>query len=82
MFTPVFHGFEIYVQEFKDVVYGSFDEHMKWWKARSSPVIAEVQDKARFMVDLQEELEKSETEKGIPFDLAYLWISVRGVANA
>ena len=78
-FSPFFRGFDINVQEFNGTVYGSFDEHMKWWKARSSPVIAEVQDKARFMVDLREELSKIETGKGIPFDLAYLWIKVKGV---
>ena len=78
-FTPFFNGFRINVQEFKDVVYGSFEEHMKWWRARSSPVIAEVQDKARFLIDLREELSKIETEKGIPFDVAYLWIRVEGV---
>ena len=81
LFAPAFHGFEINVQEFKNVVYGSFDEHMKWWKARSSPVIAVVQDKARFMFDLREELRKIETEKGIPFDLAYLWINVQRNSN-
>jgi ubiquinone/menaquinone biosynthesis C-methylase UbiE len=77
-FAPVFNGFEIHVQEFKNIIYGSFDEHMKWWKARSSPVIAEVKDKEGFMVHLQEELEKAKTEKGIPFDLAYLWINIKG----
>ena len=50
---------------------------MKWWKARSSPVIAEVEDKDRFMVDLREELEKIGTDKGIPFDTAYYWITAK-----
>ena len=81
-FNPFFPGFEICVQEFKDTIYGTFEENMKWWKARSSPVIAEVQDKARFMIDLKEELSKIETEKGIPFDLAYLWIKVGVAKNA
>jgi len=67
--------FTVEVVKFTDVVYGTFDEHMKWWTARSTPVIAEVKDKNRFMVDLREELEKIGTEKGIPFDTAYYWIT-------
>ena len=74
----VFHdGFEVNVQEFRDIVYGSFDDHMKWWTARSSPVIADVEDKDRFMVDLREELEKIADDKGIPFDTAYYYITAR-----
>jgi ubiquinone/menaquinone biosynthesis C-methylase UbiE len=71
-------GFELRVQKFNDVVYGSFNEHMKWWKARSTPVIAEVEDKDQFVLDLQAELEKISTDKGIPFDTAYFWISLVG----
>jgi hypothetical protein len=41
-------------------------------------VIAEVEDKDRFMLDLREELERTGTDEGIPFDSAYLWITVRG----
>jgi ubiquinone/menaquinone biosynthesis C-methylase UbiE len=77
-FDPVFRGFAVEAAEHRDVVYGTFDDHMKWWTARSTPVIADVKDKARFMIDLREELEKTATPKGIPFDTAYLWIRVRG----
>ena len=51
---------------------------MKWWKARSTPVIAEVEDKDTFMDNLRVELEKTRKDEGIPFDSAYLWIKVRG----
>lgn len=69
--------FTVDVAKFTDVVYGTFDEHMKWWTARSTPVIAEVEDKDRFMVDLRTELEKIGTDKGIPFDTAYYWITAK-----
>ena len=76
-FSPFDDCFNIEVKKFNDVVYGTFDEHMKWWKARSSPVIAEVEDKDRFMIDLREELEKIDTARGIPFDTAYYWITAK-----
>ena len=76
-FAPFEDRFDVGVKMFKDIVYGSFDEHMKWWTARSSPVIAEVEDKARFMDDLRDELEKMRDEQGIPFDTAYHWITLR-----
>ena len=77
-----FHDdFDLQVEMFSDVVYGSFDDHMKWWKARSTPVIAEIEDKDRFMSDLREELEKIGSDKGIPFDTAYLWIKGRSKKN-
>ena len=76
-FAPYFEGFDIQVEKFTDIVYGSFEDHMKWWKARSSPVIAEVNNKDKFICDLQVELEKIQTIDGIPFDTAYLWIKIR-----
>ena len=76
-FAPYFEGFDVRVEKFTDIVYGTFEEHMKWWKARSSPVIAEVNNKDKFMGDLQVELEKIQTINGIPFDTAYLWIKIR-----
>jgi len=76
-FSPFDDCSNIGVQKFNDIVYGTFDEHMKWWKARSSPVIAEVEDKDRFMVDLRKEMEKIGTDKGIPFDTAYYWITAK-----
>ena len=69
--------FHIEVEEKRDIVYGSFDDHMKWWKARSTPVIREVEDKAAFMVDLRNEFEKLRTSKGIPFDAAVHWIKLK-----
>ena len=77
-FAPFHDDFEIEPVQHRGIVYGSFDDHMKWWTARSAPVIAEVEDKDRFMLDLREELEKTGTEEGISFDSAYLWITVRG----
>ena len=77
-----FHDdFDLQIEMFTDVVYGSFDDHMKWWKARSTPVIAEIEDKDLFMSDLCEELEKIGSDKGIPFDTAYLWITGRSKKN-
>ena len=77
-FSPFEDSFEMVVEEFNDVVYGEFEDHMKWWTARSTPVIAEVEDKDRFMNDLREELEKTRTGKGIPFDTAYFGITAKG----
>lgn len=71
-------GYDVKFEQHRDIVYGTFDEHMKWWTARSSPVIAEVVDKGAFMSDLQEELEKTTTAQGIPFDTAYFWITIKG----
>ena len=76
-FAPFHDGFTIDVVEHRDVIFGTFDEHMKWWTARSTPVISEVENKEQFMVDLREELEKTTTSKGIPFDVAYYYISIR-----
>ena len=76
-FAPSFEGFDIQVEKFTKTVYGSFKEHMKWWEARSSPVIAEVKNKNVFMKDLQVEMEKIRIDEGIPFDAAYIWIKIR-----
>ncbi|MBI4180091.1 class I SAM-dependent methyltransferase [bacterium] len=75
----VFHQkFDIDVKKVSDVVFGSFEDHMKWWKARSSQVICDVKDRESFMKDLREELEKTRTERGIPFDSNLLHIKVWG----
>lgn len=71
-------GFDVRFEQHRDIVYGTFDNHMKWWTARSTPVIAEVADKKAFMSDLRIELEKTSTSKGIPFDTAYFWITIKG----
>ena len=76
--APFDDRYDVRVEMFNDVVYGSFDDHMKWWTARSSPVIADVEDKTLFMDDLRQELEKTRDEHGIPFDTAYYWITLRG----
>ena len=65
------------VKNVKKIVYGTFDEHMKWWKARSEQIIAEVKDKSAFMKDLKNELELIKTKKGIPFDLSVLHIYLK-----
>ena len=80
-FSAFDEGYNIVVEEYRDVVYGTFDEHMKWWSARSTPVIAEVEDKEAFMKDLRDELDKTNTNQGIPFDTAYFHILVRSKAN-
>ena len=36
-FSPFDESFKIVVEEFNDVVYGEFEDHMKWWTARSTP---------------------------------------------
>lgn len=80
-FSAFHEGFDIVVEEYRDVIYGTFEEHMKWWSARSTPVIAEVKDKEIFMEDLRCELDKTNTSQGIPFDTAYFHILVRSKAN-
>ena len=66
------------VQNIKKTIYGTFDEHMKWWKARSEQIISEIQNKNDFMNDLKEKLEKINTKEGIPFDLSVLYINLKG----
>ena len=80
-FRPFEGGFDVKATEFRDVVHGTFDEHMKWWTARSTPVIAEVKDKPQFMLDLRRELEAMDQGAGIPFDTAYLWLNVTSRAG-
>ena len=65
------------VQNIKKVIYGTFDQHMKWWKARSEQIIAEVKNKHIFMDDLKKELENIKVENGIPFDLSVLYINLK-----
>ena len=77
-FEPFHESYDIDVELRRDVVFGSFDDHMKWWKARSTPVIAEVEDKEKFMEDLRDEFEIFNSPKGIPFDTAYLCVKITG----
>ena len=69
------------VQNVKKIIYGTFDEHMKWWKARSEQIIAEVKNKNDFMNDLKNKLETINTKKGIPFDLSALYINLKRKNN-
>ncbi len=66
--------FNLRARTVRHVVHGDFEQHMKWWTARSAPVIHEVEDKPQFMKDLREEMEATETKDGIPFDASFLWI--------
>jgi hypothetical protein len=68
-------GFTVKVAEHREIIFGDFDDHMKWWTALSTPVIAEVENKPQFMDDLRVELEKPRTAEGIPFDTAVFWIA-------
>jgi len=70
--------FDIRVEKISDIVYGDFEAHMKWWKARSTQIICDVKDKDRFMKDLQEELKKIWDGQGIPFDSNLLTIRIKG----
>ena len=54
---------------------------MKWWKARSEQIIAEVKNKSDFMNDLKNKLDTINTKEGIPFDLSVLYINLRGKNN-
>ena len=80
-FAPLAGRFDIRTRNVRKVVYGSFDDHMKWWTARSAPVILEVADKVGFMVDLRRELEATQMDQGIPFDASFLWIEADGKAQ-
>ncbi len=66
--------FQLEVEEFRRTFFGDFQQHLTWWRARSAAIIAEVQDRAAFLCDLQEELEKLSTDRGIPFDASFLRI--------
>ena len=58
----------------KKLIYGSCNEHLKWWKARSFQIISEIENKKLFIKNLKEELNKFKTKKGIQFDLNLLEI--------
>ena len=69
--------YNLSVQNIKKIIYGTFDEHMKWWKARSEQIIAEIGNKDAFIDDLQNKLEVIKTKNGIPFDLSVLYITLK-----
>jgi len=58
----------------KKLIYGSCNDHLKWWKARSLQIISEVKNKKLFIKNLKTELNKYKKNKGIPFDLSLLEI--------
>ena len=58
----------------KKIIYGSYDQHMSWWEARSGQIISEIKNKSVFMSDLKKEFKKIQNYKGIPFDLSVLYI--------
>ena len=78
IFKNEFTGYKVDVHNVKQLIYGSFDEHMMWWKARSSAITHEIQDMDAFMRDLKLEMKEVETDKGIPFDLSCLVLSIKG----
>jgi len=58
----------------KKLIYGSCNDHIKWWKARSVQIISEIENKKLFIKNLKEELNKFTNKKKIPFDLSLLEI--------
>ena len=72
------NDYTLTVDNVKKVIYGTFDQHMKWWKSRSEQIIYEVENKDKFMSDLNETLETIKTDQGIPFDLSILHIKLKG----
>ena len=57
-------------------IYGTPEQHIKWWKARSFQMISEVKDKELFINTLKNELNKYKKKKGIVFDLSLLEINL------
>jgi len=77
IFSSYFNSHNIIVERHSNIIYGSFEEHMKWWKARSTQIISQVANKDQFIRDLREEFEKINSKDGIPFDSSYLTIMVK-----
>jgi len=76
MFEENFNDYKVDVQNIKQVIYGSFQDHMMWWKARSSAITHEIKDMEAFIIDLESEMKEIETSQGIPFDLSCLIVSI------
>ena len=76
IFRPHFEGFDVVATELREVAEGSLDDHITWWKARSAPVIAEVEEAERFMDDLKDELRKLAKGERISFDAAFLTLRI------
>ena len=67
--------YSLFLKKKEKIVYGSCNDHLKWWKARSLQFISEVKNKKIFIEDLKEELNKYKDKK-IPFDLSLLEIHI------
>jgi len=65
----------------KKLIYGSSDDHLKWWEARSLQIISEVKNKKLFIQNFKEELVKFKNNKRIPFDLSLLEIHLSKKKN-
>ena len=79
LFNPSNYNLSIKIK--KKLIYGSCNDHLKWWKARSLQVISEIQNKKLFIESLKEELDKFTNKKGIPFDLSLLEIHLSKKTN-
>ena len=83
-FTKYFdlkNNYNLSIKIKKKIIYGSCNDHLKWWKARSLQVISEIQNKKLFIESLKEELDKFTNKKGIPFDLSLLEIHLSKKTN-
>jgi len=68
------NDYDLSIKIKKKLIYGSCNDHVKWWKARSFQIISEIENKKLFIKNLKEELNKFKTKKGIQFDLNLLEI--------
>ena len=69
--------YSLSIKNIKKIIYGSYNEHMHWWHARSLQFISEIKNKDYFMKSLKKEFQKIKTKKGIPFDLSVLCINLK-----
>ena len=68
--------FNLVIKNKKKLIYGSTNDHIKWWKARSLQIISEIHNKELFIQDLKSEFNKFIKTKGIPFDLSLLELNL------
>ena len=71
-----FAGFNVQVNEHQLEVDGSTDDHIKWWQARSMPVVADIEDQDGFLETLKAELEAISSNGMITFDAAFLKVRI------
>jgi ubiquinone/menaquinone biosynthesis C-methylase UbiE len=76
-FLPIEEHHDIQITEHRKVLYGTVEDYLALWKARSRPVICEVKDQDLFFRQLREELKTLSEEKGVPFDISYLCLEAR-----